>query len=286
MAYSSLLIILFAVVARASNHIYSKYALTRIDSISLYLVTNIVCALAVFPFIIKDLPSFFSMPTVFMLAVVGAGIFQPVTGILSNYALQKTPVGIYTTINQLQLVWVILGSTLLLSERITWNAGIGISMIILASLLVSDIDTRKTVGMKVILLVVASSFAAAVAIMIDRLLIVHTSSLLYFFFMITIPTLLFVPHIMKKRNDYAIKIKKHWIVGLVASVCFGATYYGLLLLYTLPDVPLSISYSIRNTSNIFAVALAIFIFGENKNVPRKLLAVVIAVIGAAFTQFA
>ncbi|MFA5131870.1 MAG: SMR family transporter [Candidatus Paceibacterota bacterium] len=287
MLYSSLLVLLLALVSRILNGLYTKYALKNVDSFSLFFFVNIFIALAVFPFIYKSIPLFFALPTLLLLALIGSGIVQAVSGIVSNYALQKTPVSIYTTVSQLQIVWVVLASIIFLSEKVTVQSVFGIILIIGSSLLLSgNIHIRKEVGLKPILIAVISSLVAALAILLDKTLVGTFDTLFYFFLMLTIPIFFLLPDYTRRIKFYNGQMRQHFKIYIITAFLFGLSYYSLLLLYSLPDVPLSVAYPIRSSGGIFTVALAIIIFGENKNIKRKMIATVLAIIGAILVKTA
>lgn len=281
MLLTSLLLLLLAVISRTVNGLYAKYALKKVDSFSYFFFVNILICIAVLPFIYTSIPSFFTLPALLILALLGAGVIQALSGVMSNYALQSSPVTVYTTLSQLQVVWVIVLGVVFLSEEVTLLGSIGVGLILLASLLVSgSIHIRKETGMRPIFICILSSVLSALAILVDKVLVDEFDQLFYFFLMLFIPIFFVLPDYMRRSSFYNEQLKAHFSVYLISALSFGLSYYSLLSLYSLPDVPLSVAYPIRSTSSIFVAALAIVIFGENKNKVRKLIATVLAVIGA------
>lgn len=287
MLTGSVLILLLAVVSRTVNGLYAKYALKHIDSFSYFFFVNIFICIGVLPFVYKSVFSLFTLPVMLIIALLAAGAMQALSGIMSNYALQQSPATIYTVLSQLQVVWVVVAGVLFLSENITLQGTFGTTLIIFASLLVSGgIHIRKEIGLQPILLCVLSSIISAGAILIDRLLVGNFNQLFYFFLMLFIPLFFVLPDYLRRRSFYNSQVKAHISIYLISAITFGLTYYSLLSLYSLPDVPLSVAYPIRSASSIFVAALAIVIFGENKNIQRKIIATIIAVIGAIIVKLA
>lgn len=287
MLASSILLLFLALFSRVANGLYTKYALHKVDSFSLFFFVNVLVCLAVFPFIYKDIPLFFALPTFLILAFFGSGFIQAISGVISNYALQKTPVSIYATLSQLQVVCVVIGSVLFLSENVTIQSIVGTALIIFASVLLSgNIHIQKEVGIRPILIVIASSLIAGCAVLLDKVLVATFDQLFYFFLMLAIPLLFLLPDYVRRTSFYNNQLKNNFLIYVITAVLFGLSYYSLLSLYALPDVPLSVAYPIRSTGGIFTVALAIIIFGENKNIKRKIFATVLAVFGVVLVKLA
>jgi drug/metabolite transporter (DMT)-like permease len=287
MLYGSIVLLLLALIARIANGLYTKYALKKVDSFSLFFFVNVLICISLFPFVFRQIPSFFALPTVLILALIGSGVFQAISGVVANYALQKTPVSVYTPLSQLQVVWVVIAGILFLSERITFLGVLGIGLIFFSSLLLSgSIHIQKEVGIKSIIIVIISSVLSAFAILLDKALVTTFDQLFYLFLMLAIPLLFLLPDYARRKKFYNDQLKDHFLVYVITAALFGLSYYTLLSLYTLPDVPLSVAYPIRSTGGIFAVALAIIIFGENQNVKRKIIATIVAVIGAILVKLA
>ena len=287
MLIGSILLLLIAIATRTINVLYNKHATSRLDSFSLYFFVNVFICIAIFPFIYKSLPIFFSLPVYIILILIGSGIMQAVAGIFSNYALKNVPVTVYTTLSQLQVVWVVVFGIIFLSENVTLLSLLGTLLIIFAALLISGhIDIRKETGFKPILICVLSAFVSAMAILLDKVLVGTFDQLFYFFLMLFIPVIILFPNYIRKYNFYNKQVKENLKVYLISSVLLGASYYSLLSLYTLPDIPLSVAYPIRSTSSIFVAILAVYIFNENKNKKMKIAATIIAVIGAILVKLA
>jgi len=287
MLIGSISLLLLAIIARTANGLYSKYGLNRVDSFSLFFFGNIFICIAIFPFIYKSLPLFFSLPTFLILGFIGSGIMQAASGIVSNYALKNVPVTIYSTVSQFQVVWVVAFGIIFLSEKVTILSMLGTLLIVFSTLFISgNIHIRKEIGMKPILICIISTLISAGAVLLDKVFVGTFNQLFYFFLMLMIPVIILLPHYARRFNFYNNQVKKNLKVYLIASVLLAASYYSLLSLYSLPDIPLSIAYPIRSTSSIFVAVLAIYIFNENKNVKRKIFATVIAVIGAILVKLA
>ena len=283
----SISLLFLAIIARTANGLYGKYALSRLDSFSLYFFTNSFIVLAVFPFIYKSLPSFFSLSIFLILAFILAGIAQAASGIASNYALKNVPMTVYTTMSQFQVVWVVAFGIIFLSEKVTALSTIGTLLIIFSTLLISvNINIRKEVGLRPILICIISTLISAAAILLDKVLVGTFNQLFYFFLMLAIPIFFLLPKYIRKYNFYNKQVKENLKVYLIASIFLAVSYYSLLSLYSLSDIPLSVAYPIRSTSSIFIAVLAVFIFNENKNVKRKIFATVLAVLGAILVKLA
>lgn len=287
MLIGSISLLLLAIFSRTANNLYNKYSLNRLDSFSLYFFVNIFICIAIFPFIYKSLPSFFSLPIFLILAFIGSGIMQAVAGIFSNYALKNVPVTIYTTVSQFQVVWVVLFGIIFLSERVTILSMLGTLLIVFSMLFIGgNIHIRKETGIKAILICIISTLISAGAVLLDKVLVGTFNQLFYFFLMLMIPVIILLPHYTIKYNFYNKQVKENFKVYLISSVLLAVSYYSLLSLYSLPDIPLSVAYPIRSISSIFVAVLAVFIFNENKNVKRKIFATILAVIGAILVKLA
>ncbi|HCC06275.1 TPA: hypothetical protein DEP94_02895 [Candidatus Nomurabacteria bacterium] len=287
MLTGSISLLLLAIIARTAYGLYGKYALNKLDSFSLYFFTNSFVALAVFPFIYKSVPSFFSLPIFLILAFILAGIAQAASGIVSNYALKNVPMTIYTTLSQFQVVWVVVFGIIFLSEKVTILSTFGTLLIIFSTILISgSTQIRKDIGLKPILICIISTLVSAAAILLDKVLVGTFNQLFYFFLMLLIPVIFLLPHYVRKYNFYNKQVKENLKVYFISSIFLASSYYSLLSLYSLPDIPLSVAYPIRSTSSIFIAILAVYIFNENKNIKRKIFATVIAVIGAILVKLA
>lgn len=287
MLIGSISLLLLAIVSRTAYSLFSKYALNKLDSFSLYFFVNGFIGIAVFPFIYKSLPSFFSLPLFLILGFIGAGIMQAASGIFSNYALKNAPVTIYSTVSQFQVIWVVVFGIIFLAEKVTVLSMLGTLLIVFSTLFISgNIHVRKEVGIRPILICIISTLISAGAVLLDKVFVGTFNQLFYFFLMLMIPVIILLPHYARRFNFYNKQVKENLKVYLVASVLLAASYYSLLSLYTLPDIPLSVAYPIRSISSILIALLAIFIFNENKNVKRKIFATVLAVIGAILVKLA
>lgn len=212
---------------------------------------------------------------------------QASAGIVSNYALKNVPMTIYTTLAQFQVVWVVIFGIIFLSEKVTILSMAGTLLIVFSTLLISgNIHIRKEVGMRPILICIISSLVSAGAVLLDKVLVGTFNQLFYFFLMLILPVVFLLPHYVRNYNFYNKQVKINFKVYLISSILLAVSYYSLLSLYSLPDIPLSVAYPIRSISSIFIAVLAIYIFNENKNVKRKIFATILAVIGAILVKVA
>lgn len=285
MLIGSIGLLLLAVLSRTANGLYGKYALHKVDSFSLYFFVNVFICIAVFPFIYKSIPSFFNLPLFLIVMFFFSGIAQAFAGIGSNYALKHAPITIYTTLSQLQVVWVVLASIIFFNDTFTIISLIGTSLIIFSAIFISgNTHIRGEVNLRQVMVCIASTLLSAIAILLDKILVGTFNQLFYFFLMLVIPIFFLLPDYLQRNAFYNKQVKEHFKVYVISAVLLAASYYSLLSLYSLPDLPLSVAYPIRNTSSIFIAVLAIFIFGENKNKKKKIIATIIAVVGAILVK--
>lgn len=193
------------------------------------------------------------------------------------------PVSRREQISQVEVLFVLVLGVLLLHETVTWTNGLGAALVVIGASIAASGSSAIYAGWKsrgVQLTVFVALLYALVAI-VDKDAQNYFPAGLYSFLLYLLPALVLLAFIGMKGNAHKTKLlveHKGWIV-IGATFLSVASYYLGLRTYDL--VSATIAYPIFKLSTVFAVAFGLFFFREERvQVPRKLIAVALVMLGA------
>ncbi len=279
----STLLLLGTILSQAINRLLTKHALKVVDPLALVIYANVLTGLCLLPLAVirfEGLPQLSPLLIVlYMVSVVAWALF----GYIYNLALKVTPVSTFTVITQLQVVLITLLGLTILKQPFSFGLIIGVLLICSASILVTYTKgARQELTKKGVLLSVLTSICGASAIFIDSILIKHFEPFFYGTTIIIFSTLPLLFLYRFKKEDLSLeKTRLYVIVGTFFAISFMMP----LLLYRQDDVLISFVYPILRTGAIISVVLGIIIFKEKTNWAYKIVAILLASIGAICIKF-
>ncbi len=271
-----------SILAQTINRLLTKYALFSVRPLPLTIFTNLFASVLVLPFVYRELPKLFELSTRHTLLLLSAGVVWGVFGYVYNAALEKASVSTFTIITQLQVVFVALLGFIFLNQNITFFLIIGITFICTASIL-ATYNTKKTLELtpNTLMLCLATAVSGAIAVFLDSYNVRIFDIGIYAFAILFISNIpLFFIYRPNKKEFIGKSVALYFLVG----IGFLAGYMIPLYLYSQPDVRIAYVYPLLRLGAILSVILGIVIFGEKANWKYKIIAILLACIGAVFIK--
>ncbi len=277
-------LIVFTIFAQTANRLLTKYALFNVKPLPLTIFTNAVSVVVLLPFVVGKFGLLKNLNAHQMLLLVTAGIAWGVFGYVYNVALEKSPVSTFTIITQLQVILVAVLGFLFLGQKISTNLALGILFICTASILASyKKEKDRDISNVALLLCLATAFSGAIAIFLDSYNAKFFDTLLYVWlimFMSNIPLYFFYK---PNQQDFSIKRLSFYLpVGIIFTLSYALS----IKLVSQPDVQIAYVYPMLRLGAILAVIIGIFYFREKTNWQQKIIAILLAVLGAVFIKLA
>ncbi|MEN9551750.1 MAG: hypothetical protein RI935_127 [Candidatus Parcubacteria bacterium] len=272
------ILLLLTITFQTINRLVTKYAVTRVDPLSIFIFGNLITGSLFGVLIINSdisIPelSFQSLVLLF-LAILCWAIF----GYIYNLALTETSLSVFTILTQLQILLVTTLGIVFLGHTITSGLVVGVICIITGSILVTyQKNSSYEISRRGLLLTLIVAISGASAIFLDSLLVKYFNPLLYGFIIIVFSTLPFLLIYKNKVHDFS---KKSLKIYLLCGVSFFFAYMTPLYLYRQPDLLITYAYPILRAGAILSVLLSILIFKEHTNWKYKIIAILLASFGA------
>ena len=271
---------LLAFVFTMANRLYAKYALFKLDGYALALLSNAVGALILLPFVYKELPSILDFSPTQALLILAACIFWTFVAWAGNLSIAQNNFSFKEIVRQTRVIWVVLAGIFLLGEHLGLQEIVGILCIVSSVYIISfrSITFREHISSKPILLAWSGAIAASAIALLEKVILNTTTVLTYAFLAYVLPTL-FLCFFLNKRRVHNVRflLSTHYKELAIVSVLMVVSYFAALSAYQL--LPISIAYPFIQSSTAVGVLIGTFLFEENKDWKRKLLAACVAVAG-------
>lgn len=210
-----------------------------------------------------------------------ACIFYALNDRIQTTVRKNMEVSVYTIINRLSSVFLIIYGLTIFHEPVVFGKIIG-AILILSATVFLRYSEGKIVFNRYILLAALSNLFMATALSIDIDISKHFNLPFYVMLTLIIPTTMIklterIP-LTDIKNEFKSANKKYYILtGLV---------WGLFIIFMIRSYQLS-SFSLITplaaTSVLINVLVATIFFGERKDITKKILAAVISIVGVYFT---
>lgn len=274
-----------AFVLALANRLFSKYALDRIDTFALTVLTNGLATLIILPFVFPLLPtvSLLSREQITLIAILG--ILWTAAAWVTNVSITLNDFSFKEIIRQTRVLWVVLAGIFLLGETLTLTDMLGIACIIGSVFIISykKFSLREHIASKPLLFAWLSAFLVAIITILEKILLMNTSALLYAFFAFGIPTVLLLFFINGSRlKTISFVFKEHKSEVLTFGVLLTGAYYTSISAYQL--LPISIAYPIIQSSTVIGVLVGTIVFEKGDHLKRKTIASLVAIAGALIIQ--
>lgn len=247
----------------------------RASSIA-FLISGAVVAMILFLFTHEDQFSFpLHIPALITLAIatIAYGIFER-----GRFAAAKMlDASIFTTVINISIVVTFLCSILFLSEAVTLQNLFGVLLIFIALLLVSYAKSKIPLSKKGILYTCIISVFLGIAWVMDKKATLYFDPGLYALLMWTLPILIIAPPslpLTQVRKEFQSAGKG--IVFMATLNVLG--YFCQLRALSLADATLVMP--LIQLSTLTTVIAGILILKETENIPKKIFAGVLALLGA------
>lgn len=229
------------------------------------------------PFFVIKFPTHWKVYGLLALAC----IFYALNDRIQTTVRKNIDVSVYTIINRLSSVFLIIFGLTIFREPVVTGKIIGAILILLANVILR-FSRKKFVFNKYITLAALSNLAMAIALSIDVNISQYFNLPIYIMLTLILPTVMIkitekIPFKDIRTEFFGVDKKYYFITGIV---------WGLLIVFMIRAYQLS-SFSLITplaaTSVLINVLVATVFFGERKDIFKKILAAVISVIGVYFT---
>ncbi len=274
-----------AFVFTTINRLYSKYVLDRIDVYSVTLFSNTFCTILLLPIFIYLLPSILKFTLEEKILVLVSGILWAGASLVLNASVALNDFSFKEIVRQTRMLWVILGGILILNESYNLYDALGVFCIVLSVFIISykQVPFRDHFSSKPMVLAWLSSFIVAALTLLEKKILSTISVLEYIFFPFLFISIFLLLLLNRSRVEHVRNVLSHNKKQLVLfSLLLLVGYITGLAAYQL--VPISIAYPVIQSSTVFGVFIATFLFEERKDLARKMFAAAIAVIGVIIIQ--
>lgn len=202
--------------------------------------------------------------------------------------MKKLDVGIVTSFSLVNTILTVFASSLFFNEQLSWRHFLSLIFISIGVILISFLDRKQTEAKErknhysYLLILILASFLGAISALFDKYLLtvrkVDSRGVLVWFLLFNTLIYGFVYFIKNKKIEWGKLKENYWMIltGLAIALA-DITYY---LCISSDGAQLSIISILRKCSVIVATILA-SVFLKEKNLIKKLLILVIMIIGVA-----
>ena len=277
--------LLLAFASTIANRLYGKYALNKVDSYALALSTNALGILITIPF---ALPHFSVLKDIQLLhwgIILTLGVLWTYISWVGNLSVAQNNYSSKEIIRQTRVIWVVLAGIFLLGEKITLTDILGILLIISSVFIISykQFSFREHVSSKTLLLAWSVSFVGAITVLLEKIIVDNIVVVVYILFSYLLPTI-FLSFFLNKNRTLQLKefTLNHKRQAVICAFLMFSVYYFTLNTYAL--FPISIAYPILQSSAVIGILIGTYIFEDNKQWGRKLVASLITVLGVVIVK--
>lgn len=203
-----------------------------------------------------------------------------IISIVSLLGVKATQVSIREVVNQVRTPLTVFLGIVFLSEVATTKDILGI-LLIFTGIVFAVFKGFKKENYSGIMLVIFGAILIAVVSLFDKIMTGNMDASLYSAYVFIVPGIILLAFLNKQRISEiktAIKTKEMRNPLLIATVIGSLGY--IFLLYAYKGIPLFIAYPISQLNIIFAMLGGIIILKEKDRVPRKIIGILITILGA------
>ena len=206
-----------------------------------------------------------------------------VAWLLGLKALDGLELSIYGLVKITRIIFSVLLSCIILSEKITIPSLIGMVVIITGLVLVNTTTKKTEVEKKnsfiLILLFLISCFLSSVSAIVDKKALVHiTSGQMQFWFMFFLTIYYFIFLLIKeKKIDFKVVKNNYWLILIAIFLVVGDRF--LFIANSISSSKVIIMSLLKQLSVVFSIILGKIVFDE-KDIIKKLLYSAIIIAGA------
>jgi len=208
------------------------------------------------------------------------GVILVINNILGFKAARLLGATTQNVFGKLKLIWLLIAGIVVFGEVITLQKGIGMILIMAASLLILDYNNWKASKQGIILIILATFTSAIYGVLLKRVL--GMSGVLTMIFLVAI-----VPAILNAIviPDFWNRAKKEFInIKSLIAICIIGIIANLSMIKALSYNVLSGVYFIMDASLIIIIFGEHFILKEKERVIWKIIAAAFAIAGAILLQ--
>lgn len=216
--------------------------------------------------------------------IIIAGIFYAASNFFAFRAIKITEISRIGVIGSSASLWVLIGSVLLLGEKITASNIIGVLLIISSLAIILDGKIKKSEVDKGQIIALFATILSGFAVTIDGLILKEFPVALYIVIsslFTGIGTLAFDPGSIYSISPH--KDKKTFATIIFAAAIFSVAVFLMYTSYTIGGKMAAI-IPITQSSAVITIFLSIFMLGETKDLPKKIIAITLSIIGIRFLK--
>jgi drug/metabolite transporter (DMT)-like permease len=280
---ASFWIIAVAVLLNTTNKLYTKFLLHKVDSFSMLLLVDLIAGILAIPFAIYYRADILSMTTWQLFFTLLTAAIWSINGYLGNLSTEKAEVSIREPLAQMQVIWAVLIGVVIFGESLNLQQITGILFILSASLVLVIKKNIFTVHWEkeTTLLILVYTLVTAIVASMDKYIMSFLRPEAYTIFNFIVPIIFLLPFV--KSNQKNIKQALNYKSHLVALTCiFFVTF--LSTLYVYKNFDFAISYPLLKIATPLTAIFGILIFNEKNMLGRKVLAIMLATLGAILVK--
>lgn len=220
-----------------------------------------------------------------LLMILCKSIVVLISWMLGVYALNKMPISLYSVINLSRIIFSILMSVILLGEKITTLALIGIIIVIIGLGLVNknpNEKEEKECSLKMLIIVLVACLLNSISAIIDKKILqdINSNQLQFWFLLFLTIGYWLILLVRKEKINFKSINKNYWIP--IAAICLTLGDRLLFIANEIPESKVSIMTLIKQLTAIESIILGKIVFKE-KNIIKKLLCSVLIIFGIVLT---
>lgn len=273
-----MLLALISAITGGFISVIGKYVLKKHDYICYAFIWNMFNALFLLPMVLLN----FSFPTTFyewVLLALGVCLWSAIN-ITGFKSLQLVDVSVREPITQVKLLFLLLLSAVLITEKLTFSKTIGTLLIFSGLILITYkggkfFSLLKSRGIQLVLL---SSFIQALVSVVDKTALKYWAVAPYLFLEFLLAGLVMGGMTISRKDRLKEMMKSKYLYIFLVCGLGAVSAYTLFWAYQLAEV--SIVFPIVQLSTLITVMGGIIFLKEKKDIPLKLLATFIMIVGA------
>jgi drug/metabolite transporter (DMT)-like permease len=270
---------LIAAFFTGANSLFHRAIMLKEDTMSYACIFQYLAALFFIPFLVME----FAIPfKVFpWVLVVIASALWAIETFAAFEAFTHVPVSIRTPIDQVKLVFILILSVLFLSEALFIEKIIGTLLIFAGVFMLTYEKKRWFAGFagKGVKLVFLSAFVFSLVTIVDKAALAYFPAGTYGFIVFLLPAVMLTPFLRKKKNEVRQLFRQSWLLMVGAVVLSILAYYFRLKAFSVAES--SLAFPITRLGILVSVLGGILFLNERDFIARKMIAAVIAIIGAS-----
>jgi multidrug transporter EmrE-like cation transporter len=269
------------------NRLYTKYILGKADAFATAIVTNILCAIALLPFIYQDLGLLLTAPLGLYVIMIVLGLLWTYVAWAGNLSIAQNNFSFKEIIRQTRIIWVVLFGVLVFGEMLDVHEIIGVALIICSVFIISfrEFSFKEHISSKPIVLAWSVAFFAAAIALLEKAALTYNAFpiALYAAVLYIMPVIFLIPFLTKKRRRAVVETTKSYPVELVLTALFmTVSYFAALSAYQ--ALPISLAYPLIQSSTVVGVLIGTVWFEKSTGLGKKVLASLVAVLGVVLIQ--